>query len=158
MQLPFSRMLLQIGGLPCCESVMAFVQKISKNLLYCWKSVLGVQLGWIEPGPLCVTSDKGNQKLSEHTPPGLRLFWANSHHLTRIGQKPNSCGVCTRVWPNWSRFQDPQICIWQSVRQKKSRWPGISPQEAKQDRRCRIRLEADADSRGDVFGSMQCKQ
>ena len=158
MQLPSSRMLLQIGGLPCCESVMVFVQNIFKNLLYCWRNVLGVQPGWIEPRPSYVTSDKGNQRPSEHTPPGLRLFWASSHCLTRIGQKPNLCGVCIRVWLSWSQFQGQRICTWQSARQKRLRWPGISPQEAKQDRRCKIRHEAEADSRGDVVGSTQCKQ
>ena len=151
-------MLLQTSGLPCCESVMAFVQRTFRNLLYCWKNALGVQPGWIEPGPLCVISGKGNQKPSEHTPPGLRSFWATSHRLTRIGQKPNLCGVCIRMWLNWSQYQDQRICIWQSARQKKLRWPGISPQEVRQDRRCKIRLEAEVDSRGDVVGSTQCKQ
>ena len=158
MQLPSSRMLLQTGGLPCCENVMAFVRKTSRNLLCCWKNVLGAQPGWIEPGPLCVTFGKGSQRQYEHTPPGLKVFWASSHRLTRIGRKPNLCGVCTRRWPNWSRFQDQRICIWQSAKLKRLRWPGISPQEVNQDRRCRIRREAEADSRGDVVGSMQCKQ
>ena len=28
------------------------------------------------------------------------IYWVSSLHLTRIGQKPNLFGVCTRVWPN----------------------------------------------------------
>ena len=158
MQLPSSRMLLPTGGLLCCASVMAFVQKTFRNLLYCWGNVLGVQPGWIEPRSLCVISGKGNQRPSKHTPPGLRAFWASSHHLTRIGQKPNLYGVCIREWPNWSRFQGQRICIWQFARPKRLRWPRPLPREAKHDRRCRVRLEAEAGSRGDVVSSTQCRQ
>ena len=41
---------------------MVYVLKIFRNLLYCWRNGLGVQPGWIEPGPLYVTSGKGKQK------------------------------------------------------------------------------------------------
>ena len=105
-------------------NVMAYVLRIFRNLLYCWRKGLGVQPGWIEPGPLYVTSDKGKQRLCERIPPGSRPYWANSLRLTRIGQKPNLFGVCTRVWPNWSRLQGQRICIWQFARRKRLRWPG----------------------------------
>ena len=43
-----------------------------------------------------------------------------------------------------------------SARQKKLKWPGISPQEAKWDRRCKIAIEAEVDSREDEASFMQC--
>ena len=119
---------------------------------------LGVQPGWIEPGPHYVTSGKGKQKLYDHIPPGSRLYWASSLRSTRTGQKPNLFGVCTRVWPNWSQSQGQRICIWQFARRKKSRWPGPLPQEDKQDRRCQIRIEGEAGANKYVGNLMQRKQ
>ena len=101
---------------------------------------------------------QGRQKMYDHIPPGLRPYWANFRRLTRTGQKPNLFGVCTRVWPNWSQLQGQRICIWQFTRQKKSNWPGPLPQEDKQDRRCQIRIEAEAGVNKYVGNLIQCKQ
>ena len=44
----------------------------------------------------------------------------------------------------------------QSVRQKRLRWPGISPPEVNQDRKRRIAIEAEADSKEVEANFMQC--